>query len=67
MKNKTHPPQADQRQDATSDRKRRRQREKLKREKNRRRGRLNKKIIKEKIDVTLPGFSFPEGSIHPLT
>ncbi|XKW59352.1 phenylalanine--tRNA ligase subunit alpha [Candidatus Phytoplasma australasiaticum] len=28
---------------------------------------LNKKIIKEKIDVTLPGFSFPEGSIHPLT
>ncbi|MDO8029955.1 phenylalanine--tRNA ligase subunit alpha ['Planchonia careya' phytoplasma] len=28
---------------------------------------LHKKIIKEKIDVTLPGFSFPEGSIHPLT
>ncbi|MDV3166402.1 MAG: phenylalanine--tRNA ligase subunit alpha ['Waltheria sp.' little leaf phytoplasma] len=28
---------------------------------------LQKKIIKETIDVTLPGFSFPEGSIHPLT
>ncbi|MDV3157286.1 MAG: phenylalanine--tRNA ligase subunit alpha [Candidatus Phytoplasma australasiaticum] len=28
---------------------------------------LQKKIIQEKIDVTLPGFSFPKGSIHPLT
>ncbi|MDO8063863.1 phenylalanine--tRNA ligase subunit alpha [Candidatus Phytoplasma bonamiae] len=28
---------------------------------------LQKKIKQEKIDITLPGFSFPTGSIHPLT
>ncbi|MDV3149034.1 MAG: phenylalanine--tRNA ligase subunit alpha [Pigeon pea little leaf phytoplasma] len=28
---------------------------------------LQNKIKKEKIDITLPGFSFPTGSIHPLT
>ncbi|WP_341266811.1 phenylalanine--tRNA ligase subunit alpha [Candidatus Phytoplasma fraxini] len=27
---------------------------------------LNQKLIKEKIDFSLPSFNFPQGSIHPL-